>query len=496
MAVDIGPRIGVDGEAQFRKDLKNISQSLKTLGSEMKVVTSEFDGQTKSAEQLKRENDVLERSVLTLKDKLKLQEDALEKCARQYGEADEKTMKWQQAVNETRAALNKAENEIKSNTNAMRNLGNEADDVSLKTSAFSDKFKNAFNVAAITAGLTVALNVVKEVGAAIFETAQNAAEFADEINTLSTQTGIDPKLLQEFKYLSELLDVDVDTFTGSMAKLVKNMNTARKGTGDAAIAFEKLGISITESNGELRNNQDVFFEVIDALGQMANETERDAMAMAIFGKSAQDLNPLIEAGAEALARGAVEAERYGRVYSDEEREKLNNFNDSLYRLKNVFEGFKTDFIVNNIDMFSTAVDASTYYVGYLRDILDEQGLRGVLRQVAEDAITYRKNFTDFGDVLINLATGPVGTLINGFRNLKKAIEAAANAKNNMPDSGDSFSGALTSAVNGVKNGTSSKKKSATSKTGGATFNINPRTMSKSDTDYVVNYANRAFGGSI
>ena len=60
-------------------------------------------------------------------------------------------------------------------------------------------------------------------------------------------------------------------------------------------AFGTLGVKVSKNNGDLRSANDVYFEVIDALGQVRNETERDALAMQIFGEEAQKLNPLIEA---------------------------------------------------------------------------------------------------------------------------------------------------------------------------------------------------------
>lgn len=471
MAVDIGPRIGIDGEAQFRKELKNVNQSLKTLGSEMKVVTSEFDGQKKSAEQLKRENDVLERSVLTLKDKLKLQEDALEKCARQYGEADEKTMKWQQAVNETRAALNKAENEIKSNTNAMRNLGNEADDASKKTSSFGDVFRGVFSAEMLKQGLEIAVDIIRAVGKAAIDAAEETAQFADDILTLSTVTGLSTKQLQEFEYMADLIDVDVDTFAKAVAKLTKNMSTARKGTGAAAEAFEKLGISITDTTtGELRDSTTVLFEVLDALGQVANETERDAIAMDIFGKSAQELNPAIVAGSEAMAKYAEEAQKFGRVYSEEELNKLNAYKDGMGRLKSSWEGLKSDFVVANIDKLSNAISTATGFVVDLRDELAENGLMSTFLKLDGAILKHMPMWTVLKGA-ISLVKNEIQAVIEWFDKLKAKLAGGVPSVGTAASSGGG-------------------KKSA------PTININPKTMSKSDTDYVVNYANRAFGGSI
>ena len=94
-----------------------------------------------------------------------------------------------------------------------------------------------------------------------------AGRSADDINTLAKVTGLSTEMIQKFSYASDIIDVDLNTLTKSMAKLTKNMETAKKGTGDVASAFKKLGVSITDNKGALWNNQDVFNDVIKALGK-------------------------------------------------------------------------------------------------------------------------------------------------------------------------------------------------------------------------------------
>ena len=115
--------------------------------------------------------------------------------------------------------------------------------------------------------------------------------------------------------------------------MVKNMSTAKKGSGDAAIAFKELGVRITDSGGKMRNSEDVFYDVISSLEKMKNETERDALAMAIFGKSAQQLNPLILGGVDALKQYGEEAKAAGLILSQETLDATNAFNDEIDETK-------------------------------------------------------------------------------------------------------------------------------------------------------------------
>ena len=161
-----------------------------------------------------------------------------------------------------------------------------------------------------------------------------AGAAADDLNTLSKQTGISTEELQRLSYASDIIDVDVSTVAGSLAKLTRNMSGAEDETGAAAEAFAALGVSVTDHvSGQLRNNQEVFSEVISALGNIENSTQRDAYAMAIFGKSAQELNPLIVDGVDVLNQLGNAADEAGLIMDQSTLDSLNSLNDSFDILK-------------------------------------------------------------------------------------------------------------------------------------------------------------------
>ena len=137
-------------------------------------------------------------------------------------------------------------------------------------------------------------------GKALIEMTKEGAAYADTVLTESTVTGIATDKLQEYMYAAELVDVSTDTLTKSMAKQIKSMKAVQDGTKLSVEAYDKLGVSVTNADGSLRDSDTVYWEVIDALGKVENETERNALGMQFLGKSAQELNPLIEAGAERM----------------------------------------------------------------------------------------------------------------------------------------------------------------------------------------------------
>jgi len=130
MAYDIGPKIGIDGEAEFRKQINNINQQLKTLGTEMKAVTSEFELNEDSQETLAKQTDVLTRQIAAQEEKLELLRKGLAKAEDAYDSNDDKVLKWQQSVNNATSDLNKLKTQLKKTGDEAQDMGDAMKDSS------------------------------------------------------------------------------------------------------------------------------------------------------------------------------------------------------------------------------------------------------------------------------------------------------------------------------------------------------------------------------
>ena len=343
MAYDIGPRIGIEGEAEYRQQLQAINQGLRTLGSEMNVVTSQFIGNENSVESLTAKNDVLDRTIYSLNEKLAAQQRMLQESATAYGEADSRTQQWQQVVNKTTAELNKAEAQVRQNTEAIENYGKEeesAGDASEVLKAILGELGISMQALTVAGVVGLAIAALKELVEWMAEAVTGAAEYADNILTLSTNFGIATESLQAYQYMAELTDTSLDTITGSISRLTRSMSTARDGNDATAEAFAKLNIRITDANGQLRDSEAVFNDVITALGYMSNETERDAIAQTLLGRSAMDLNSLIATGRDGIAAYTAEAQRMGYILSGEQLEALGAVDDQFQRMDRMMEAVK------------------------------------------------------------------------------------------------------------------------------------------------------------
>lgn len=168
-----------------------------------------------------------------------------------------------------------------------------------------------------------------------------AADFGDDVITLARKTGLTTDQIQQLQYATRFVDVELETMTSSMFRLTKNMDQARGGTGKQADAFKTLGVEITNVDGTLRDTNDVWTETIDALNNVANEAERDAIAYQLFGRSAQELNPLIAVGAEELKKFMQEAKTLGIVIKEDDVVAMGDLKDKLDKLGAAFDVAKT-----------------------------------------------------------------------------------------------------------------------------------------------------------
>ena len=345
----------VDGELEYKNAVSHINEALRVMGSEMKKVTAEFQDNANSVEALKAKGDVLERTLLTQKEKVEEIRKALQAATEKYGEADARTMKWHQSLNKAETDVINTEHAIRQNNEAIEQATQDLqanEEQTQKNGAsvldLADKFgvklpdgaKKALDgignfstgaVVAIGAVIAIVKETIDAVGNLIDITGE-VASHVDDLNTTATTSGIDTYTLQVLTYMEDLADINLSTVTSDMSKLTKSMSDAAEGGETATAAFEQLGVSVTE-NGHLREATDVFWEVIDALGQMEAGTERDAIAMDLFGRKAQDLNTLINVGSEGFRNFAAEAENAGYILSEKDMKALNDYNDTLDRNK-------------------------------------------------------------------------------------------------------------------------------------------------------------------
>lgn len=217
-------------------------------------------------------------------------------------------------------------------------LGGAADKLGIQLPEGASKALNALNdvsasTAAAAAGFAAVVAIIVKAEKALIDITKEAAEGAKEIETFASITGQSAQQVQQMQYASEKLGVSYDRVRDSLKEITNKMQEAENGSADAAAAFDKLKVSLRGQNGELRDAQDVFLDVIDALGNVENQSERDALAMDLMSESAQELNPMIDAGRETIQQYAQAASDMGLVLEEDELEALTDVQSAFYDLE-------------------------------------------------------------------------------------------------------------------------------------------------------------------
>lgn len=278
----IGNAITITGEKEYKQAIADINVSLRTLKTEMGLVSEKYAENADSVDALSAKGDILSRQIEEQRKKVDAARAALEKSAEVYGESDTRTQKWQQSLNSAEADLIKMERSLRDNNaqleaaqqatddysgalakmdEATQQTGEQSATLGQGLEALTDKLgiklpagvKNAADklgtinpkfVAAAAGAAALAAAVIKAEKALINMT-KEAASAADELSTLSLQTGISVTDLQKLEYAAEFVDVSVSTITGSITKLTNNMQAARDGSTAMEDNFRRLGVSIT-----------------------------------------------------------------------------------------------------------------------------------------------------------------------------------------------------------------------------------------------------------
>lgn len=426
---EIKTTLALDGEKEFKASLDEAYRGIKVLGSEMKLNTAIFGDNGSSMDGLTKKGEILRKEIAQQKDIVAALSKAVEESATAYGETDKKTDAYRIKLNNATTALNNMEGELGSNETAISNLGNAIEDTDKKTVSWKENLERVSKglddgikaLTPITAGIAAAGAAAIAAGKQIFDLTSDTGKYADELITTSNQTGISTKTLQEWEYAARFVDVEVETMTGSMAKMIRNMDSARKGTGDSNEAFKTLGISVTDSNGNLRDSNTVFMEAIDALGKVSNETERDALSMKIFGKSAQELNPLIKAGSDELTRLGEEAENAGLIMSDDAVSSFGAFDDSMQVMDATIDGVKRSFVEALLPAIQTIVpivqNVATEFGEWLRSDGAQEALGTLTEKIAGVAEYLGQNMQPIIETVISAfetAATAIGWLIENF----------------------------------------------------------------------------------
>lgn len=323
--LESGFRAAAAGLGDWANDASGLEMRIKSLTGQIDVQERKVAATRAEYERIAAEKGATSRAAQDLEIKLNKETETLGKMQAEL--ADDTS-----ALTDLQAGSENAGKGVQDLGDKAQATEKDASGLKSTLSGLWDVVKAGAAVMMATVGAIVAIGAA--VGGLVFSSASAGGALAD----MSAQTGISTTRLQELSYIGDQVGTSLDTITGANAKLIRSMASAQYGLGTQAQAFRELKIKVTDANGDLRDSQTVFAEALDALNKIQNPAERDALAMQIFGKSAQELNPLIKAGSGELAALAEQAHKVGAVMSEDTVNGLEAFDDTLASLKAGLKG--------------------------------------------------------------------------------------------------------------------------------------------------------------
>lgn len=430
----------VTGEEKLKRAIAEINNGTKVLNSEMRKLTAEYDGNNDSIEFLTQKYDILERQMLSQKDKVEALKKAVADSAEAYGEADSRTQNWIIQLNNAEAALANTYGEMGRTQTAIENMDKSLDEVSGSTGSAAEgvtslgdvldtvadklgvklpdgisKFTGGLgkipaSTAAAAAGIAAVVAIVIKLEKKLMDVTKETAAAAKELEALSLQTGVSTTDLQAFQYAEDFIGVSSDQLADSLKDLTTKMSDAANGNEETAAKFDQLGVSIYDAQGNLRSSYDVFLDVIDGLGEMSNQAERDALAMSLINESAQQLNPLIEQGSGSLKKYAAEAENVGYILSNDQLKALTAVDEAQNRLLKSQEAVSKQISAEYAPYMSDALNQTRELIEKVGAALVDSGAVDAFGSILDSAVSLLE---PLGDLTADILP-PLGTLLQGI----------------------------------------------------------------------------------
>ena len=458
-----GITIEIGGDTtKLQSSLKGVDRQLRSTQSALKDINKLLKLDPGNTELLRQKQKQLAESI-------KLTKERLAELKAAQSQVAEGTPEWDALQREIIAT----EQELKSLEKEYRQFGS----VGAQQIAAAGKKMEEFGNKVSSAGqkLMPLSRTAAGIGAGLLGLGYKAVTTADDLNTLSQQTGLTTEEIQKMQYASDLVDVSFDDISGALKKLKKNM------TGHAD-TWEKLGISVTNADGSMRDATDVFYESLDALSKIENETERDQLAMDLFGKSADQLAGIIDDGGAALKEYGDEAKSLGLIMEQDTIDSLNEMNDVLDKLKKNFKGSFGKLGAAVAKAFGPSLEKASGLLETLaekiRNISPEQAelivkITGVVAAIAPLLIVGGKLISGIGKIMMlapmistafSALLSPVGLVIAGiaaaiaigvllYKNWDKIKEKAAELKAKVVEAWNNLKTKTTEAWENLKQST-------------------------------------------
>jgi len=392
---EIKTKLVLEGEAQYSTAIKNATKAIKGLDAEQKLAQAQFNLTGDKEQYMADRAEILRKKIAEQEKAVKAAEEAVEKLRKMGVEpTNSKMQHWNEQLMKSKTELLKLQGSLANTEKGLTDSGTAFMSAAQKAEEYKNKTSEAAtginwqntisSITGVTSVIETALGKVSSLVTSINSAMRSAADWADTVSTEAAKAELDPTTYQGWTYAAELIDTDVSTIVKAQDKLMGSMTSTSE---DAQVTFNRLGVVTRETNGDLRDTNDVFWDTIEALGKSTDahgdaitETERDNLAQQLFGKSYRELIPLLNAGRTQWEALTEEGKTYAAV-SQENVDKLTALDDAQVKMDARLQKTKLTLAANLAPAFTEVADliggAAESFNEFLETPEGKQSLEGL-----------------------------------------------------------------------------------------------------------------------
>ena len=375
MASGVNVKMGVSGVAQFKQNMNQAKQAVKTLDAQLALSEKQFKATGDSQSYLAEKSELLKAKLESQKTVLENAQKALDDMASKgVDRASKAYQSMYQAMLQAKGAILDTEGEL----NGITEAGDEASDSVSEMNAQLKRVGDGVNwqnvtegLGTITDGMQKVMKKAWQMGEAIVKATLGAGSWADELKTTAAQYEISPEQLQRMRKTANLIDTDADTILEAQDKLKKGREQQGK---EYMGALAYLGI---DPNG--KSDLDLFWEAGDAISKLGKDEDKVTYAQRLYGKSWRELLPLFQAGREEYDKTMAS----WSVVEDDQLDALGRMDDAYQKMQGEWETFKNEMLSAFAGPMEEGMNAITGLFQELNKYLDTPEGKEALKQIGD-----------------------------------------------------------------------------------------------------------------
>lgn len=348
----------------FKKSIREAQSAMKALDAQSKLAAAQYKASGNAEEYAASKTQLLAKQMAELEKQADQASQAMKALEQDGKQGSEDFTRMQKVLAEAQRQMIELQSTTDTLGNALEEVGQSGSSTanSLKTIDSGIKFQNISNVLdKVDSKLNNILKSAINVGQSIWNWGKEASDWADTLATDSIRYGLDVETLQRYRYAAEQIDTSVEDIIKAQDKLMASTKGAENGIALITQGESQFGIALKDAEGQSRDMIDVFWDFVDVLGTVGNETDRNAIAQEYFGKSYRDLLSVVEKGRAKWDEAAGSAD----VVSQENVDKLAAFNDTWQELSQKMQTTRMTLLANLAPAFEKIADALGRMMDYI-----------------------------------------------------------------------------------------------------------------------------------